>query len=179
MIGAESKGSEIMNYVNRGLRDVLIFPELDNVSLIQDVREEYDELADIVPPHITLAFPFDSDITNEELDLKLKKILSEYKEFDITLSGISYHYDERVGVYYMYLDVTKGYDTIYEISKKIYREVLNMDVPEKYIPHITLGCVEEINDIKLDHVFNTAVKNIVVEDIGENEESNIILRYSI
>ena len=179
MIGAESKGSEIMNYVNKGLRDVLIFPELDNASLIQDIREEYDELADIVPPHITLAFPFDSDITNEELDLKLKKILSGYKEFDITLSGISYHYDERVGVYYMYLDVTKGYDTIYEISKKIYREVLNMDVPEKYIPHITLGCVEEINDIKLDHVFNTAVKNIVVEDIGENEESNIILRYSI
>lgn len=168
-----------MNYVNKGLRDVLIFPELDDVSLIQDIREKYDELADIVPPHITLAFPFDSDITNEELDRKLKSILSEYKEFSITLSGVSYHYDERVDVYYIYLDVTQGYDTIYEISKKIYSEVLNMEVPEKYIPHITLGSVEKINNIKLDHVFNTSVKNIVVEDIGENEESNIILRYSI
>ena len=168
-----------MNYVNKGLRDVLIFPELDDVSLIQDIREKYDELADIVPPHITLAFPFDSDITNEELDRKLKSILSEYKEFSITLSGVSYHYDERVDVYYIYLDVTQGYDTIYEISKKIYSEVLNMEVPEKYIPHITSGSVEKINNIKLDHVFNTSVKNIVVEDIGENEESNIILRYSI
>ncbi len=168
-----------MNYVNKGLRDVLIFPELDDVSLIQDIREKYDELADIVPPHITLAFPFDSDITNEELDRKLKNILSEYKEFSISLSGVSYHYDERVGVYYIYLDVTQGYDTIYEISKKIYSEILNMEVPEKYIPHITLGSVEKINNIKLDHVFNTTVKNIVVEDIGENEESNIILRYSI
>ena len=168
-----------MNYVNKGLRDVLIFPELDDVSLIQDIREKYDELADIVPPHITLAFPFDSDITNEELDRKLKNILSEYEEFSITLSGVSYHYDERVGVYYIYLDVTQGYDTIYEISKKIYSEILNMEVPEKYIPHITLGSVEKINNIKLDHVFNTSVKNIVVEDIGENEESNIILRYSI
>lgn len=168
-----------MNYVNKGLRDVLIFPELDDVSLIQDIREKYDELADIVPPHITLAFPFDSDITNEELDRKLKNTLSEYKEFSISLSGVSYHYDERVGVYYIYLDVTQGYDTIYEISKKIYSEILNMEVPEKYIPHITLGSVEKINNIKLDHVFNTTVKNIVVEDIGENEESNIILRYSI
>jgi len=168
-----------MNYINKGLRDILIIPELDNISLIQDIREEYDELANIVPPHITLAFPFSSDITNEELDSKLKKIFSEYKEFNITLSGISYHYDERVGVYYMYLDVTQGYETIYEISKKIYSEIFNMEVPEKYIPHITLGSVETINNIKLDHVFHTAVKNIIVEDIGENEESNIILQYSI
>lgn len=168
-----------MNYINKGLRDILIIPELDDVSLIQNIREEYDELADIVPPHITLAFPFNSEITNEELDKKLKKIFSEYKEFSITLSGISYHYDEHAGVYYMYLDVNKGYDTIYEISEKIYSEILNTKVPEKYIPHITLGSVEKINNIKLDHVFNTTVKNIIVEDIGENEESNIILKYTI
>ena len=168
-----------MNYINKGLRDILIIPELDDISLIQDIREKYDELANIVPPHITLAFPFDSDITNEELDIKLKNIFSEYKEFNITLSGVSYHYDERVGVYYIYLDVTQGYDTIYEISKKIYSEIFNKEVPEKYIPHITLGSVGKINDIKLDHVFNTTVKNIIVEDIGENEESNVILKYSI
>ncbi|MBO4496497.1 MAG: 2'-5' RNA ligase family protein [Clostridiales bacterium] len=168
-----------MNYVNKGLRDVLIIPELENVSLIQEIREKYDELADIVPPHITLAFPFDSDITNEELDKKLQKIFSEYTEFSITLSGVSYHYDERVGVYYIYLDVTQGRDTIYEISQKIYRELFNKEVPEKYIPHITLGSVEEINNIKLDHVFHSTVKNIIVEDIGENEESNIILNYSL
>ena len=168
-----------MNYVNKGLRDILIIPELDDVSLIQDIREKYDELANIVPPHITLAFPFDSDITNEELDLKLKKILSEYREFNITLSGVSYHYDERAGVYYIYLDVTQGYDTIYEISRKIYSEIFNTEVPEKYIPHITLGSVGEINNIKLDHEFYTSVKFIIVEDIGENEESNIVLKYTI
>ena len=172
-------GDKLMNYVNEGLRDILIFPELDDVSLIQDIREEYDELANIVPPHITLAFPFDSEITNGELDKRLKKILSGYKEFSITLSGVSYHYDEHVGVYYMYLDITQGYDTIYEISQRIYREILNKEVPEKYIPHITLGSVEEKNNIILDHVFNTTVKNIVVEDIGENEVSNIVLKYSI
>ena len=52
-------------------------------------------------------------------------------------------------------------------------------MPEKFIPHITLGSVPKINNIKLDHVFNTTVKNIIVEDIGENKESNIILKYSI
>lgn len=169
----------LMNYVNKGLRDILIIPEMDDVSLIQDIREEYDELAHIVPPHITLAFPFDSEITNGELDEKLKKILSGYKEFDIVLSGLSYHYDEHARVYYMYLDVTHGCDTIYEISKKIYSEIFNMEVPEKYVPHITLGSVGEMNNITLDHIFNTTVKNIIVEDIGENEESNIVLRYSL
>ena len=34
---------------------------------------------------MTLAFPFNSEITNEELDEKLKSIFSEYKEFSISL----------------------------------------------------------------------------------------------
>ena len=34
---------------------------------------------------MTLAFPFNSDITNEELDVKLKSIFCDYKEFSISL----------------------------------------------------------------------------------------------
>lgn len=47
-----------MNYINSGRRDVLIFPDFSNIDSIEKIRCMYDELYGIVPPHITLAFPF-------------------------------------------------------------------------------------------------------------------------
>ena len=62
-----------MNYVNKGKRDILIFPKFKNIEKIQLIREKYDELAQILPPHITLAFPFESDISNEKLKEEIMK----------------------------------------------------------------------------------------------------------
>ena len=53
-----------MNYINRGKRDILIIPKFNNINKIQKIREKYDELYDIINPHITLAFPFKSNISN-------------------------------------------------------------------------------------------------------------------
>ena len=63
-----------MNYINKGKRDILIFPKFKNINNIQEIRKKYDELFDKIMPHITLAFPFDKDISNEQLKYQLKKI---------------------------------------------------------------------------------------------------------
>lgn len=55
------------------LRTVMIFPKFDNIELIDDIRKQYDPLADVIRPHITIVFPFDMDITNEELSQILEK----------------------------------------------------------------------------------------------------------
>lgn len=47
-----------MNYINKGKRDILIIPKFINVDKIQKIRKEYDELYEVIMPHITLAFPF-------------------------------------------------------------------------------------------------------------------------
>jgi len=52
--------------MNEGKRDVLIFPKFKNIDKLQDIRIKYDSLANIVPPHITLAFPFGDNISNED-----------------------------------------------------------------------------------------------------------------
>ena len=39
----------------------------DNMEVIDKIREQYDPLANLVRPHITIVFPFDSDRSNEEL----------------------------------------------------------------------------------------------------------------
>ena len=55
-----------MNYINKGKRDILIIPKFTNVDKIQKIGKKYDELYDVIMPHITLAFPFKKDISNEE-----------------------------------------------------------------------------------------------------------------
>ena len=54
-------------HTNKGKRDILIFPKFKNINKIQELRDKYDPLANLIAPHITIAFPFSDNISNEEL----------------------------------------------------------------------------------------------------------------
>lgn len=124
-----------MNYINKGKRDILIIPEFNNINEIQTIREKYDELCDIIMPHITLAFPFKKDISSEQLKQQLIDITTNIKPFKMKCKGITLRKDERIGTY--------G----------------NTNNPDE--------------KIELNEEFETIVNSIVVEQIGENEESII------
>lgn len=169
-----------MNYINKGKTDILIFPKFENVEKIQDIRKEYDELYGIIPPHITLAFPFKKEISNEELKERLEELFKNIKPFKISCKGTTISEDKKIGVYYIFLNIVEGKEIIKEINKKIYTEILNKPIIENYEPHITLGTTNNIDEkIELDEEFETIVDSIVVESIGENEESIIEFETSI
>jgi len=46
----------------------MIFPEFENMEIIDNIRKQYDPLADLVRPHITLVFPFESPLSNMQLE---------------------------------------------------------------------------------------------------------------
>ncbi len=163
-----------MNYINAGKRDILIFPSFKEIEKIQTIRNKYDELANIIPPHITLVFPFDLPISNERLKEQLEQILRKYEKIDITCEGISFSKDQRVNKYYIFFNINEGNETIKNIHKDIYEKVLKIPKPSNYIPHITLGTVNKIDtNITLNETFETTIENIIVESIGKNEESII------
>lgn len=160
-----------MNYINAGKRDILIFPKFKEIEKIQEIRNRYDELASIIPPHITLAFPFNLPISNKELKEQLEQILSRYGKIDIACKRISFSKDQRINKYYIFLNIIEGIETINNIHNDIYEKVLKIPRPSNYIPHITLGTIDEIDaNIDLKETFETIVDNIIVESIGENEE---------
>lgn len=59
-------------------RTIMIFPEFENIDVINDIRNKYDPLADLVLPHITLVFPFDSELVlcQEKVQLKMRNLFS-------------------------------------------------------------------------------------------------------
>lgn len=159
-------------YNNKGKRDILIFPKFKNIDLIQQVRMKYDRLAKLIAPHITLAFPFTDEISDNELVSSLSELLKQYNAFEVTFRGISVSDDN-----YISLNCIKGKEKIIKLHFDIYKQILPTHVKKNinYVPHITLGQIKDKEELKdFNYEFNTLVHEISVEFIGENEESIII-----
>jgi 2'-5' RNA ligase len=167
-------------------RTIMIFPKFENISVINDIRKKYDPLADLVSPHITLVFPFNSELTNEELKLHLEQCLSGVHPFEIELQRFSTQ-EDRFGNY-LFLNVVQGAELIKEIHDNLYKGRLEKFASSyKYTPHMTVGKLasKELMDKAFDEVnkckekFSTTVENISVEMIGQHEESIIVIEQEL
>lgn len=164
------------------IRTIMIFPEFDNMGIIDDIRTKYDPLAQFVRPHITLVFLFENAMSNEEVETILNRCLHDVKPFEIVLNGISMQ-EDRYGKY-LFLDVKRGVDDICFIHEILYRnEFKQFDIGLEYKPHMTIGKLQTVdaintayNELKdMNEAFITMVNKISVEMIGENEESIIVI----
>ena len=163
-------------------RTIMIFPEFDNMQIIDDIRTKYDPLAKLVRPHITLVFPFESDMSNEEVASILDERLVNISPFEVELKGFSKHSDQFGNT--LFLDMIKGEEQIVQIHDELYKnEFKDFDLGFNYIPHITVGKLSSVNEMneayesikEIEDSFSTVVNKISVEMIGENEESIIII----
>ena len=169
-----------MKYINKGKRDILIFPQFTNIEKIENIRKQYDELYKILLPHITLAFPFESSMSNDELKDRLMQVLKSVEPFEIVMSGVSLHKDENIKTNYIFLNVVSGVKEIQILHNEIYEKVLNQKMSFEYIPHITLGITEnEQIEFELNDKFKTIVTKVSVEEIGENEESKVLFEVDL
>ena len=78
-----------MTFNNANKRDILIIVDFPNIDIIKEIQKKYYDIADKIEPHIAVTFPFDSDISDEELYKKLCKVAEKYKPFKITCHGVS------------------------------------------------------------------------------------------
>ncbi|MBX0355577.1 2'-5' RNA ligase family protein [Bacillus toyonensis] len=160
------------------MRTILLFLKNMSIHEIEDIRLEHDPLFGLIPPHVTIVFPFESPISNDELKLHIlnvsKKIYNIEIEFanQITSEGA-----------YLFLRVEKGKEQIEDLRNILYTgpllQFLKEDIP--YIPHVTVGrkesaelAAEVVKSIPSFHEkLNCVINRISVERIGENEESII------
>jgi 2'-5' RNA ligase len=166
-------------------RCIMIFPELSNMNIIDEIRAKYDPLAHHVRPHITLVFPFQSEISASELMAHLKGVLSQIEPFKIILHGIT---PVQSFGNYLFLEITEGIEEIVDIHKRLYTGLLESFHPQwlkagGYYPHMTVGKLESveeyrnaIEDVKdINDIFSGVVNKVSVEIIDENEDSLIDL----
>lgn len=83
----------------------MIFPEFEEMEIIEEIREKYDPLAHLVRPHITIVFPFENQMSNKDIADILADRLITIPPFELVLNGISKH-EDRFGNY-LFLNVKK------------------------------------------------------------------------
>ena len=164
------------------VRTIMIIPEFKNADIIHQIREKFDPLIGLVPPLITLDFPFASEMSDAMLRSILERELEGIHSFPLCLQGISKH-EDRFGNY-LFLDVKEGKEQLQKIHKLLYSSELHeFDLGYEYVPHMTVGKLEsaerladayaEIQEMK--DTFTTVGGSVYIERIGENEKSIIIM----
>lgn len=164
-------------------RCIHIFPRFTNSDKLNDIREKYDYLHNCIEPHITLVFPFESDLTFEDIYSDLVSLLHEVKPFIISTSDL-------VGVnnhgYYLFLNIEDGNQIIKELHYKFHEGILLPYQSEwtkdgSFEPHITVGRFDNEIDMRkslsetlgFSETYSAIADKFYVEIIGEDEESII------
>lgn len=161
-----------MTFNNTNKRDILIMVNFSNVDKIKEIQKKYYDIADKIEPHIAVTFPFDSDISDEELYEKITKVVENYQPFKITCHGVSTPNGESN---YRFLNIIENKHIINNISDDIYRDIIPEQLEYRnkynYNPHITLANKPSDKEIELDDTFEMIVDSLYVERIGNNDES--------
>jgi 2'-5' RNA ligase len=165
-------------------RSISIFPQFENSGPIHELRKKYDPLHNLIPPHITLVFPFISNITTEELTMHMKCVLAGEKPFSIKLTGITGERDS-----YLFLNVKEGNDGIIRLHDKLYSGLLTEFLFRKvsYNPHLTVGRISDEVQFEnalnvtegFNEVFTTTVSQIVSEVIDEEGRSHPEIHWNL
>ncbi|HKS71313.1 MAG TPA: 2'-5' RNA ligase family protein [Ktedonobacterales bacterium] len=155
-------------------RAIVIFPELPAPALdaIQAVRRDYDPLAEVIPPHLTLVFPFASDLPSDGLASHMREAARGADPFDLVLAEVTGSEDE-----YLFLNVKRGRDELIALHDQLYSPPLDrhFDPRFTYTPHLTVGRVANrttfdaaLTDarVRLPSSFATTVRAISAYSIG-------------
>lgn len=142
-------------------------------SVIHVLRRQYDPLALTLAPHITVVFPFESDLSADELAAHMRRSLAGVEPFTVELRGITGSEGE-----YLFLNVKRGNDELIALHDRLYTGPLqpNLSTHHPYVPHITVGRLDNAEAFEaalaevsaLDGRLTTDVREVTLYRIGDD-----------
>jgi 2'-5' RNA ligase len=119
---------------------IVTFPDTPGIERIELLRRLFDPLAGIIPAHMTLVFPFESQLPAATLRAHVERMSIGTRPFDIELNDVAVVEDE-----YVFLDVGSGREQLIELHDRLYSGPLARHLSETHVfrPHITLGRLRE------------------------------------
>lgn len=125
------------NYTNRrsNLYAIVIYlpKTLDDVVL--PFREKYDPLYNLVAAHMSIVFPFNTQLPMDDLSYQIKSEVEKFDSFAVELDSIGDFYPKSPVIYW---DVKKN-NSINELYYKLHSS-LGIAIPHKiFKPHVTIA----------------------------------------
>jgi len=169
-------------------RSILVFPFFSKKtkSLVAKIRRMYDPLWDKVAAHVTLVFPFESELGSKEMISILTDVLKGVSPFKVCLTGF-----ERFDSGHIFLSITDENGILLSLIRKFYDHPLLSTYKPPFFdilkPHITVAffpdlammnaVFEKIKDRRI--MEEIRIDAVDVEIIGEHDESVIEHTYPL
>lgn len=157
-------------------RAVHLFPEFTNSEVIESLRKKYDPLFGLIQPHITIVFPFESEISSPVLKQHIQKALVDIDPFVILLREFTATIDRC-----LILNIKKGNDNIIKLHDLLYSGLLSIYRNRRFsfYPHLTIGKFTDEQELLLvltelstnETKLETTISKVVSEIIDEKENS--------
>ena len=123
---------------------IVIFPRFKGLAKVEEIREKYDPDFLKFRTHMTVAYPFESEISESELDQHIRECLKEFKPFKIGFKGIKESHKKSC----IHLLVDQGVDKLVELYDKLHSKYIPKKKKE-YSPHISLGYGKDKKEVEL------------------------------
>ena len=127
------------------------FPSFAGMDRIEAFRREHDPVADRIAAHLTLVFPFPTQLTALQVETHVRRIASKWPPIPVTFRHVRLHANE-----FIFLMAGRGAASVAALHDKLYTRsllsALRRDLP--YEPHITLARYAELD--RLEAAFEAA-----------------------
>ncbi|MFD1412075.1 2'-5' RNA ligase family protein [Lapidilactobacillus gannanensis] len=168
---------------------ILIFPKLQQIQQVTEIRQVYDPLATKIRPHISLVFPFTPiDLTATALIRLVNDQLADTTSFKVELAKISWQPD-----YHLYWELTAGHQRVQQLHDQLYAGVLAPYEQKQYQyqSHVTLGHLSSVAASKLNQSTliqklkrqlepePVLIDQIAIEAIQPDESSKVIAEINL
>ena len=119
-------------------RAVHLFADFAEDQELAAFRHAHDSLASCIPPHITLVFPFESEMGDDELVAHVRRACGDLASFVVTLGEAEVH---EHGI--IWLPVQAGVREVTVLHERLYTGPLavHRDPRFMYVPHVTIARV--------------------------------------
>jgi 2'-5' RNA ligase len=112
------------------------FPSFDGIERVEDFRTRHDPTAAKIRAHLTLVFPFGTNLTRLQLETHVRRVASKWPPVPVTFRAVRMHANE-----FVFLMASRGADSLAALHDALYtRSLRPQRRPEfDYEPHVTLA----------------------------------------
>ena len=112
------------------------FPQFKGLEAIEAFRARHDPMSARIPAHLSLVFPFATNLTALQLETHVQRVASRWPPIPVTFRAIRMHANE-----FVFLMASRGAASITGLHDALYTRSLRPHLrPEfPYEPHITLA----------------------------------------
>lgn len=112
-----------------------IFPEL-YVEEIQRIRSKHDPTFELIEPHIGVLFPVPETVGEEKLVDHLRRVLGDWRPFEIRLDGF-----QKTDDHWLLLTLEEGDEEVRRMYADVYSGPLEEHRAQDidFVPHVGLG----------------------------------------